>query len=146
MSCESEIVKTLRLAQRKVTPQRLSILSFVRHASGHLTVPEILAEIHETYPYVDASTVYRTLASAKNLGMISETVIGSGDHQFEWLAQGSRHHHLICSVCAEATILPDELVRVFATSISTELNFEIDRDHFAVVGICEKCYHRAREK
>jgi len=45
------------------------ILSTLRHAGQHITAPAVLDEVRRFYPYVDASTVYRTLGSAAELGL-----------------------------------------------------------------------------
>src|SRR5881397_1364033 len=67
MSCETETAVVLRDAGQKITPQRMLILSTLRHAGQHVTAPAVLEEVRRSYPYVDASTVYRTLGSAAAL-------------------------------------------------------------------------------
>src|SRR5439155_1628623 len=69
MSCETETAVTLRHAGQKVTPQRMLILCTVRHASHHVTAGQVLDEVKRSYPFVDASTVYRTLSSAGALAV-----------------------------------------------------------------------------
>ena len=73
MGCESTIISTLKSTGRRVTPQRLLILSVIRHAGGHLTVSEIKDQVHQSYPTIDISTVYRNLSILKDLRLISET-------------------------------------------------------------------------
>src|SRR5574341_2211879 len=85
MSCETETATTLRGAGQKVTPQRMLILSSLRHSGRHITASSILEEVRRAYPYVDASTVYRTLNSAAALGLVSETNMGTGESEFEWI-------------------------------------------------------------
>ena len=71
MSCENETAVALRDAGQKVTPQRMLILCTVRHARHHVTAPQTLENVRRSYPYVDASTVYRTLGSAAALGLVT---------------------------------------------------------------------------
>jgi hypothetical protein len=73
------------------------ILSAVRHAGHHLKATDILEDVRRTYPYVDASTVYRTLGSAAELGLVTGTDMGAGDTEFEWVGT-DRHHHLIAAL------------------------------------------------
>src|SRR3990172_10686307 len=105
MSCETETVQALREAGHKATPQRMLILSALRHADGHLTAAEIFDHVRLDYPYVDISTIYRTLAVLKELRFVSETDMGSGDTTYEWLRHQPRHHHLICRSCGEVAPL-----------------------------------------
>ena len=63
MSCENETAVALRDAGQKVTPQRMAILSAVRHAGEHVTATSVIDQIQAAQPYVDPSTIYRTLSS-----------------------------------------------------------------------------------
>lgn len=138
MSCETETALTLRGAGQKVTPQRMLILSTVRHAGEHVTAGQILEAVRRSYPYVDASTVYRTLASARELGLVNELSMGSGDTEFEW-AGSQRHHHLICRSCGEASSLDNAYLDGLATALLDELGFQADLTHFAIFGVCRNC-------
>ena len=138
MSCETETATALKDAGQKVTPQRMLILSSVRHAGGHLTASQILEEVRHSYPYVDASTVYRTLASARELKLVNETNMGSGDNQFEWTGK-ERHHHLICRSCGEVTSLDNSYLDGLASTLLEDHSFQADLDHFAIFGVCNNC-------
>jgi Fur family ferric uptake transcriptional regulator len=141
MSCETETVVSLRDAGQKVTPQRVLILSSVRHASQHLTASRILEDVRRSYPYVDVSTVYRTLASARELGLVSETNMGSGDTEFEWIGK-NRHHHLICRSCGGVGSLDNSYLDSLATALFDDIGFQADLGHFAIFGVCRDCGSR----
>ncbi len=143
MSCETETATALKDAGQKVTPQRMLILSSVRHAGGHLTASQILEEVRHSYPYVDASTVYRTLASARELKLVNETNMGSDDNQFEWIGK-ERHHHLICRSCGEVTSLDNSYLDGLASTLLEEHSFQADLDHFAIFGVCKGCASKER--
>ena len=49
MSCETETAVTLRDAGQKITPQRMLILSTLRHAGVHVTAPAVLEEVRRSY-------------------------------------------------------------------------------------------------
>ena len=83
MSCQDHSIQTLRDSGHRLTPQRVLILSTLRGADGHMTASEVLEHVRESYPYIDASTVYRTLGVLKNLRLIAET-----EHQ--WRRVGLR--------------------------------------------------------
>jgi Fur family ferric uptake transcriptional regulator len=138
MSCEKDTADLLRSLGQKVTPQRLLILTCLRHAGGHVTAGQILTEAHRTYPYVDASTVYRTLAAAKEMRLVSETNLGAGDNLFEWLG-GSRHHHLICRSCGQVSSLEETHLDTLAKALQRETGFQADLEHIAIFGLCKQC-------
>jgi Fur family transcriptional regulator, ferric uptake regulator len=141
MSCETETAVVLRDAGQKITPQRMLILSTLRHAGEHVTASAVLDKVRRLYPYVDASTVYRTLGSAAELGLVSETDMGSGDTQFEWIGK-DRHHHLICRSCGGVNSLDNSYLDSLATALHDDLGFGADLGHFAIFGVCSEC--RAR--
>ena len=139
MSCETETVQVLRETGHKATPQRLMILSALRHADGHLTANEIYEQVRLDYPYVDISTIYRTLGVLKELRLVSETDMGTGDTTYEWVRQQRRHHHLICRDCGAVASLDHTYLEDLGAEILAESGFKPDIDHFAIFGLCAKC-------
>ena len=137
MSCDSDTASVLRAAGQKVTPQRLLILGCVRHAGGHVSAAQILEQVRAAHPYIDASTVYRTLAAAKERKLVSETKLGGGDNVFEWIE--SPHHHLICRVCGGVSELNERYLDTLAKSLQTQTGFAADLDHIAIFGTCGAC-------
>lgn len=138
MSCEDHSVQTLRDSGHRLTPQRVLILSSLRHADGHVTASEILDQVRESYPYIDASTVYRTLSVLKKLRLVSETDLGAGETIYEWLHQ-DRHHHLICRRCDCLIRLDHQYVANLGTEILDDYGFQADVDHIAIFGLCSDC-------
>ena len=138
MSCEPETAVALRGAGAKVTPQRMLILSSVRHARQHISATDVIDEVRRAYPYVDPSTVYRTLSSATELGLVSQTDMGGGEIEFEWIGK-DRHHHLICRACGGVTSLDNSYLDSVATALYDDLGFQADLGHFAIFGLCQAC-------
>lgn len=138
MSCESETLSVLRQSGHKLTPQRMMIVSSLRHAAGHLTAADIFERVKAAYPYVDISTVYRTLSVLKDLRLISETHMGGGDATFEWVAP-DRHHHLICRKCAGVQEIDHSYLERLGKDLAEDLGFRADMDHFAIFGLCAAC-------
>lgn len=138
MSCETETAVALRGAGQKVTPQRMLILSAIRHAGHHLTANDVLEEVKRSYPFVDVSTVYRTLGSAAELRLVSETNMGSVETEYEWVG-ADRHHHLICRTCGRVTSLDNSYLDGLATALYDEQGFQADIGHFAIFGLCRDC-------
>lgn len=141
MSCETEPIETLRKAGHKVTPQRVLILRSILHATGHTTAAEILDEVKASYPYVDVSTVYRTLSVLKDMRLVSETHMGGGDAIYEWVS-AERHHHLICRVCHAVIELDHQYLEALGAQLRADLAFHADIDHFAIFGRCAACQDR----
>jgi Fur family ferric uptake transcriptional regulator len=115
------------------------ILSALRHASGHLSAADIYDQVRREYPYVDISTVYRTLAVLRDLRLVSEINMGAGDTTYEWVRQQQRHHHLICRGCGGVASLDHRYLEDLGAEILAESGFKPDIDHFAIFGICSAC-------
>jgi Fur family ferric uptake transcriptional regulator len=141
MSCEETTMQALKESGQRLTPQRLMVASAVRHAEDHVTAAEILEQVKESYPYIDVSTVYRSLSVLKDMRLVSETDMGGGEQSYEWIEQ-ERHHHLICRSCDRVTLLDHRYVHDLGTAIAGEYGFRADMDHFAIFGFCQECRQR----
>ena len=138
MSCEQETAQALKDTGHRLTPQRLMILSAIRHAKGHKTALEILDEVKESYPFIDASTIYRTLNVLNQQRLISETDMGGGEYQFEWITP-VKHHHLICRTCDRVVLLDHKYIEALGGQVVAEHGFVPDIDHLALFGTCQEC-------
>jgi Fur family ferric uptake transcriptional regulator len=144
MSCEDMTVQVLKEAGHRLTPQRLMVVSAVRHAEGHVSASDIATSIKKSYPYIDTSTIYRTLGALKDMRLVSETDMGGGESIYEWI-EPSRHHHLVCRSCDAVVLLDNKHVSHLGEQIIAEHGFLADLDHFAIVGLCEDCRPEAEE-
>ena len=138
MSCQTHTVQTLKDAGHRLTPQRLLILSAVRHSEGHITAGEILDAVKQSYPYIDTSTVYRTLDMLKQMRLVSETHMGGDQHHYEWV-DDERHHHMICHNCDRVSSMDDRFIEALGERIMNAYDFEADIEHLAVFGVCADC-------
>lgn len=123
----------------KLTPQRLMVLTALRHAEGHITAAEVYEQVRTAYPYVDISTVYRTLGALKQMRLVTETDMGRGDLTYEWVGDAHRHHHLICNVCGGVTELDHAYLERLGSELRRDLGFSAALDHFAIFGRCAAC-------
>jgi|SRR4029079_4698176 Fur family ferric uptake transcriptional regulator len=138
MSCEDDTAELLRRAGHKMTPQRLLIVRALRHAEGHISAPQIAELVKVEYPFVDVSTVYRTLDVLKRMRLATSTDMGSGDVLFEW-APEDPHHHLICSSCAHVVEIEHRYLAGLEQSVQRDFGFTPDMHHFAIFGLCREC-------
>ena len=131
-------MELLRQAGHKMTPQRLMIVRALRHAEGHVSAAQILDQVHVMYPFVDASTVYRTLDVLKRMRLATSTDMGGGDVVFEWRPEET-HHHLICSSCGFVYELNHTYLDDLAAKVDRDFGFAPDLHHFAIFGLCKDC-------
>ena len=139
MSCETHTATTLKESGQRMTPQRLLILSALRHSSSHLTASQILSEVKESNPYLEISTVNRTLNALIQMRLVSTTDLGGGESSYEWIDH-IRHHHLICRRCDAVIQLNHVYLENLGAEIFEDYSFKPDIDHMAIFGLCDTCY------
>ena len=100
MSCEADTVTLLRSGGRRSTWQRQVVALALRHAGWHCTAEELRALVQgrDASTRMPLSTVYRALATLKELRLVSEVDAG-GRAAFEWVDREQPHHHLVCARC-----------------------------------------------
>src|SRR6266699_4387858 len=84
----------LREGGYKLTPQRYMILRVIQEAEAHLSIEEIIQRVQERNPYVNQSTVYRTLDLLQDLGLVRATHLAGKHTRFEMVG-GQAHNHLV---------------------------------------------------
>jgi Fur family ferric uptake transcriptional regulator len=138
MSHHHEVVEALQQIGYRLTPQRMMILEAIADCEGHISAEGIHEAVRTAYPYLDISTVYRTLDLLKSLHLVSETQLGRGHAQYELLSKG-RHHHLICTDCGTILDFPDSFLDPVRAFTEREYDFHAESEHLAIFGICSAC-------
>ncbi len=121
----------------RVTPQRLLILQTVQESDGHLSAEEIYAKVAEVNPYLDISTVYRTLEKFVALGLLHKTDLGHEHTHYEW-AEGP-HQHAICERCGSVDHFDNDLLSPVWRELERRHGFQSSKATLAVFGLCRTC-------
>ncbi len=130
--------KALREQGYRLTPQRLMILDAVIAGEGHVTAEAIHQTIAIDYPDVSVSTVYRTLETLRDLGLVTETDMGNSRVEYHF-AERAQHHHLVCRRCGSVAELPADFFSPVSDRLANEYGFRAEMTHFAVFGVCAAC-------
>jgi Fur family ferric uptake transcriptional regulator len=131
------IAKLLELGYR-LTPQRQKIIAIIEDSQSHISAEEIYRQVKAEYPYVNISTVYRTLELLKTLGLVTETELGDGRLRYHPIGKG-HHHHLVCQSCGQVFDLDEELLFPLKETLRERYHFEADLRHLAIFGRCRDC-------
>lgn len=139
MSCEGDTAHELRETGRRFTVQRLKVAAALRHCGGHRTAEEIheLLTSEDPHAAIPLSTVYRTLATLKELRLVSEVDAGARA-TYEWVSD-QPHHHLVCRRCGTDVALDPALLASLSDEIRSATGFEAHLDHLAIHGACAGC-------
>ena len=98
------IVARLAEAGRRRTAPRQAIVESIVRAGGHVTADEVAAEVQSQFPSVNISTVYRTLDTLEDIGVIDHVHLGHGRAVYHLVEED--HQHLVCEVCESVEELP----------------------------------------
>ena len=116
----------------------MMILEAVEAADGHISAEEIYTRVCARYPYLNISTVYRTLELLKDLELVTETDLGDGRVRYHSIKKG-HHHHLVCHKCGQIIDLDESVLSPLKDVLSREYKFDADLKHLAIFGRCGKC-------
>ena len=122
----------------RLTPQRMMVLTAIEGSPNHITAEDIYAQVVAKYPYVNLSTVYRTLELLKRLRLVTETDLGGGRVSYHPADKG-HHHHLVCQQCGTVTDLDEATLATLKNSLHREYHFDADLRHLAIFGRCLNC-------
>jgi Fur family ferric uptake transcriptional regulator len=128
----------LRERGQRLTPQRLLILELLHARADHMTADDIYDQAQSRYPFLNISTVYRTLELFRDVGIVSETDLGDGRRRFALLSD-DRHHHLICLSCGHVEEVDDQFFDQLRVELQAAHGFHARIDHLAIFGECRFC-------
>ncbi|MFC1871226.1 Fur family transcriptional regulator [Chloroflexota bacterium] len=138
MKHADDIVLKLSEHGYRLTPQRLMILSAIKNSDDHISAEEIYAQVVAKYPYVNISTVYRTMELLKGLGLVTETDLGEGRVRYHPVDKG-QHHHLVCQECGGIIDLDESVLAPVRDLLLQEYGFIADLKHLAIFGRHVNC-------
>ena len=138
MNQPGNIISKLSEQGYRLTPQRMMILSAIENSDSHISAEEIYAQVVAKYPYVNISTVYRTLELLKRLGLVNETDLGEGRVRYHPVDKG-HHHHLVCTECGAIIDLDESTLSPLKSALLREYKFIADLRHLAIWGRCVNC-------
>ena len=121
----------------KLTHQRLEIFREVAASLEHPDAEAVFRAVRKRMPTVSLDTVYRTLWTLNDLGLI--TTLGPRRESVRFDANLDRHHHYLCVRCGRALdfvsaefdrLRVPEAVKGYGSVVAT---------HVEVRGVCGKC-------
>jgi Fur family ferric uptake transcriptional regulator len=130
--------ETLHTAGYRATAQRLLLLRLLRDAKGHAGADDLYAWARARDPRLSLSTVYRTLNSLKEAGLVRELHLDEDHHHYE-LADKDPHYHLVCQTCGEVIEVECSVVDEMLSRIQDRYNFEVTGTQMEFVGCCASC-------
>lgn len=124
----------------KVTPQRMAIYSMLAGTTSHPSAEDIYKDLLPANPTMSLATVYKTLDSFKNIGLVQELNVGNGRSNYD--ANTLMHPHLVCTVCGRIDDFDadvDSLLKPVINELSNQTDYSIESQRVTFYGSCSGC-------
>ena len=131
----SEIARS-RLSQAgyRVTRQRLAVFSFLDGNETHPTVDDIHAGVLNEFPSISLATVYRSVESLVDVGLVKPIHLGHAATRFDAVTE--EHGHFRCISCNDIVDVPVDQSPVAKGKLDT---FEGLGSTVEFYGFCSTC-------
>jgi len=104
---EHALAEALRAEGLRLTHQRLEVIREIASATDHPDAERVYSAVRERVPTISRDTVYRTLGTLSNRGLI-DRMLAPGAARFD--PDMSPHHHLLCSRCERVVDIAPEVL------------------------------------
>ena len=129
---------TLLDAGLRPTRQRLAILRAVAGQGKPVTAQELYSKLRGPRGGPGLATVYRTLRSLSDAGLLRTFPAGEGEVAYR-LCEPGHHHHLICERCGQVVEIPSCEVEEWAAGVAERRGFVATHHQADIFGLCGTC-------
>lgn len=129
-------LRRLQVAGLKRTDARKMILEMLTREHGPFSVEEIFDRLHDSQ--CNLVTVYRTLASLEEVGLVRRYDIGDRISRYEYRCAEHPHHHLICSACKKVEVIDNDILASLS-EVAKLRGFARLHESVDIFGICQNC-------
>jgi len=77
------LLKQMKAAGHRMTPQRQAILEVLTTSDAHPTVDQIYESVRVDFPMTSRATVYKTISLAKEMGAVMELEFSKGSNRYD---------------------------------------------------------------
>ncbi len=120
-----------------VTLQRRAILEVLTSRADHPTADEVVADLGQRMDGVSRATVYRTLETLAECGLLVRVCHPGAAARYDVNTQ--RHHHLVCDLCGSITDFEEPSLNGLSMPDLSTAGFRMRDFSVHVRGICENC-------
>ena len=123
---------------QRFTEQQRELLAHVFARHKHFDAKELIEELKAAEKNVSRATVYRTLTSLVEAGLLRRIELGDRtvfDHDYGYPA----HDHLVCEKCRSMTEFESAELESLLEQIAGSHQFRVEGHTLVVRGVCAAC-------
>jgi len=121
------------------TQPRRVVLKEAISATWHFSADELILQMQKNKINISRATVYRTLASMKDAGILNSVDFGHGHIHYEAPKAKKHHEHITCEKCGAICEIQIENLENAINSTAAKAKFRHIKYAIRISGLCEKC-------
>jgi Fur family peroxide stress response transcriptional regulator len=121
----------------KITPQRVAIYDEILKDKDHPSADVIYKRVRKTLQNISFDTVYRTLLSFSEIGIVN-LVEGYGK-KMRFEPNLHSHHHFICMKCHAIIDFHNDAYNSIEVPDELKKQFQVLSKRVVLEGICKEC-------
>jgi Fur family transcriptional regulator, peroxide stress response regulator len=129
-----DLLKSLKIKNIRLSHQRLKVLEFLTLNQCHPTVDQIYNSLHIEVPTLSKTTVYNTLNSLTEAGLVR--VITIEDNETRYDIRTDNHGHFKCESCKDIFDFDIDIDKFSTYGLK---DFEVNDKNVYFKGLCPKC-------
>lgn len=143
MSQEERFLNGLRQAGMRITAQRRAICAYLAATASHPTPYEVYQAVADSHPGISRATVYNTLNTLQQLGLITEISFGSEHTHYD--TDPEPHINIICLRCHSVhDYYGDVSLDQLYEDVQQTFDFQPVAAKIDLVGFCPDCRAQRR--
>lgn len=127
------------MASLRNTKQRQVISNLLTNLDGFISAQALHQHIGDAGEVIGLATVYRTLQSMAEAGLVDVVRDQSGEMLFRACQTKQHHHHLVCRNCGAAKELQAEEVESWASQLAAKYGYIQVEHQVEIFGLCPRC-------
>jgi Fur family transcriptional regulator, peroxide stress response regulator len=139
MKNREEVRALFRAKRIPLTHQRLAVYEELTGRRDHPSAETLYASLRREYPSLSLATVYKTLQTLAELGMVAR--VDSPTAQARYDAITDTHHHAVCSSCGRIEDVFD--ARLDKLPAPSAPGFKLTGHSVHFHGLCAACAKKA---
>jgi Fur family transcriptional regulator, peroxide stress response regulator len=121
----------------KVTPQRVRIYQELVKATDHPSADVLYQRVRKDLPNISFDTVYRTLLSFTEIGIV--TLVEGYGEQKRFEPNGHQHHHFRCMKCHTIYDFENDAYDNIVVPEVVQRQGRVINKRVVLEGVCSKC-------
>ncbi|MDJ0554788.1 MAG: Fur family transcriptional regulator [Microcoleaceae cyanobacterium MO_207.B10] len=113
------------------------VLKLLKTQKRSLSAQDIYSELRRCKQPLGLATVYRSLDSLKQEGVVIVRTLANGESVYSCLQQDQ--HHLTCVKCGTSILINECPVHDFEDKLQESHNFKIFYHTLEFFGMCDRC-------